>query len=70
MTGVSFADSALAAVEDADACILVTEWPEFRELDWAEVKSRMAGNLVIDGRNWLDREFITGSGFIYEGVGR
>ncbi|MGA9860208.1 MAG: UDP-glucose/GDP-mannose dehydrogenase family protein [Solirubrobacteraceae bacterium] len=70
MTGVSFADSALAAVQDADACILVTEWPEFRELDWAEIKSRMAGNLVIDGRNWLDRELVQDSGFVYEGVGR
>ena len=37
MTGVEFADSALAAVDGADACVLVTEWPEFAELDWTEV---------------------------------
>ena len=40
MPGVHFADSALAAVQDADACVLVTEWKEFAELDWAEVAER------------------------------
>jgi UDPglucose 6-dehydrogenase len=43
MSGVQFADSALGAVEGADAAILVTEWPEFAELDWGEVKQRMSG---------------------------
>src|SRR6478752_8103812 len=46
MSGVQFADSALGAVEGADAAILVTEWPEFAELDWAEVKQRMSGDLL------------------------
>ena len=51
------ADSALDAVDGADAVVLVTEWPEFRELDWAgEVKRRMRAPIVIDGRNFLDRE--------------
>ena len=54
MRGVEFADSALGAVEGADAAILVTEWPEFAELDWAEVKARMAGDLLVDGRNFAD----------------
>src|SRR5580658_148424 len=36
MLGVEFADSALAALDGADACVLVTEWPEFRTLDWGE----------------------------------
>src|ERR1700710_581518 len=47
MPGVEFADSALGAVEGADACILVTEWPEFAELDWAAVRERMAGDLLV-----------------------
>src|SRR6201999_4490972 len=38
MGGVRFADSALEAVQDADACVLVTEWPEFAELDWGQVR--------------------------------
>ena len=70
MSGVEFADSALGAVEGADATILVTEWPEFAELDWREVKAQMAGDLVVDGRNFADRDAVTAAGFIYEGIGR
>ncbi|HEY6523177.1 MAG TPA: nucleotide sugar dehydrogenase, partial [Solirubrobacteraceae bacterium] len=70
MRGVQFADSALGAVEGADAAILVTEWPEFAELDWVEVKARMAGDLLVDGRNFAERESVERAGFIYEGIGR
>src|SRR5450755_3205950 len=70
MTGVHFAGSALEAVHGADACILVTEWPEFAELDWRAVREAMAGELVVDGRNFADREAVIGAGFIYEGIGR
>ncbi|HEY1276270.1 MAG TPA: UDP-glucose/GDP-mannose dehydrogenase family protein, partial [Thermoleophilaceae bacterium] len=59
------------AVDGADAVVLVTEWPEFRELDWAgEVKRRLNTPLVIDGRNFLDREALIEAGYEYEGVGR
>jgi UDPglucose 6-dehydrogenase len=70
MTGVDFADSALGAVQDADACILVTEWPEFSELDWDTVRDRMAGRLIVDGRNFFDADEVRAAGFIYEGIGR
>jgi UDPglucose 6-dehydrogenase len=70
MPGVEFADSALEALSGADACIVVTEWPEFAELDWSAVRERMAGALVVDGRNFADREAVTEAGFIYEGIGR
>jgi UDPglucose 6-dehydrogenase len=70
MVGVEFADSALGAVEGADACIIVTEWPEFAELDWTRVAQRMPGRLVIDGRNFLSRDAIEAAGFAYEGIGR
>jgi UDPglucose 6-dehydrogenase len=70
MTGVEFADSTLQAVEGADACIIVTEWPEFAELDWSELRQRMAGRLVVDGRNFADPEAVRAAGFIYEGIGR
>jgi UDPglucose 6-dehydrogenase len=70
MPGVQFADSALGAVEGADAAILVTEWPEFAELDWREVKARMAGDLLVDGRNFAERDDVVAAGFIYEGIGR
>jgi UDPglucose 6-dehydrogenase len=70
MSGVQFADSALGAVQNADAAILVTEWPEFAELDWGEVKKRMSGNLLVDGRNFIDRDMAEAAGFTYEGIGR
>jgi UDPglucose 6-dehydrogenase len=70
MSGVEFAGSALEAVEGADACIVVTEWPEFAELEWATVAERMAGRLVVDGRNFVDADSVRAAGFIYEGIGR
>jgi UDPglucose 6-dehydrogenase len=70
MTGVHFADSALGAVRDADACVLVTEWKEFSALDWAEVADAMAGSLVVDGRNFADRDAVLAAGLSYEGIGR
>jgi UDPglucose 6-dehydrogenase len=71
LRGVQVCDSALEALDGADGAVLVTEWPEFAELDWAgEVKRRMANPLVVDGRNFLDRDGLTAAGFAYEGVGR
>jgi UDPglucose 6-dehydrogenase len=70
MGGVDFAESALDAVSGADACVIVTEWPEFADLDWSAVGERMAGRLVIDGRNFVDPEAVRAAGFIYEGIGR
>jgi UDPglucose 6-dehydrogenase len=71
LAGARITGSALEAVEGADAVVLVTEWPEFRELDWAgEVKRRMRVPLVVDGRNFLDREQLVEAGFTYEGIGR
>jgi UDPglucose 6-dehydrogenase len=70
MPNVHFADSALAAVRGADACVLVTEWKEFATLDWAEVADAMAGALVVDGRNFADRDAVRAAGLSYEGIGR
>jgi UDPglucose 6-dehydrogenase len=70
MTGVDFASSALGAVEDADAVVLVTEWPEFKDLDWGEVAAKLRGDLVIDGRNVLSPQALAGAGLVYEGIGR
>jgi UDPglucose 6-dehydrogenase len=70
MSGVDFSDSALQAIEGADAVVLVTEWPEFAELDWADVASRMRGDLVIDGRNALRGDGVRAAGLAYEGIGR
>jgi UDPglucose 6-dehydrogenase len=58
------------AVRDADAVVLVTEWTQFRELDFAAVADAMAGTLVVDGRNALDAGAVTAAGLTYEGIGR
>jgi UDPglucose 6-dehydrogenase len=70
ISGVEFADSPLGAVRGADAVVLVTEWAEFLEMDWARVAEEMAGRLVIDGRNALDPGTVTAAGLTYEGIGR
>jgi UDPglucose 6-dehydrogenase len=69
--GATMAASAMDALDGADGAVLVTEWPEFAELDWVgEAKKRMANPLVVDGRNFLDRDALAEAGFTYEGVGR
>ena len=70
MRGIEFADSALDALDRADACIIVTDWPEFTELDWRAAAERMAGRTVIDGRNSVDPEAVEAAGLDYEGIGR
>jgi len=69
--GVRICNSPQEALEGADGAVLVTEWPEFAELDWEnEVKKLMKTPLLVDGRNFLDRDGLTAAGFTYEGVGR
>lgn len=68
--GVHFASDAMDAIAGADAVVLVTEWDEFRSLDWPAVAESMAGELVLDGRNALDRDAIAAAGLTYEGIGR
>ena len=70
MPGVDFSDSAAGALEQADAVVLVTEWPEFAEIDWRQAAASMAGTIVIDGRNHLDPAALAAAGLTYEGIGR
>jgi len=70
MHGVDFAPDELAAVRGADAVVLVTEWEQFRSLDWSAVAEAMRGDVVVDGRNALDPEAVRAAGLRYEGVGR
>jgi UDPglucose 6-dehydrogenase len=69
MPGIAFADGALDATQGADAVVLVTEWDEFKALDWADVASAMRGTLLIDGRNALDADAVRAAGLTYEGIG-
>jgi UDPglucose 6-dehydrogenase len=70
LPGVEMKPSPAAALEGCDAAVLVTEWPEFRELDWERLAETMATPLIVDGRNDLDGERLVAAGFTYEGIGR
>ncbi|MBI2662491.1 UDP-glucose/GDP-mannose dehydrogenase family protein [Candidatus Woesearchaeota archaeon] len=67
---VNFAEDKYAAVKDADALILLTEWKEFDAPDFDRLKELMQGNLIFDLRNrWLPKA-ANNHGFNYYGVGR
>jgi UDPglucose 6-dehydrogenase len=70
LPGVDICDDPMAALAGADAAVVVTEWPQFAELDWPAVRSIMRTPLVIDGRNVLDAGRLRAAGFAYDGVGR
>ncbi len=67
--GITFCDSVEAAAGDADALLLVTEWPQYRELDWEALAKKMANPLLIDGRNCLEAGVLERAGFRYLGMG-
>ncbi|AXG81939.1 UDP-glucose dehydrogenase family protein [Streptomyces paludis] len=58
------------AVEEARACVVLTEWPQFRELDWESVAARLGAPLVYDFRNVLDPVRLDKAGLVLESVGR
>ena len=54
--------------DDADALVLVTEWQQYRELDWEAMAGRMRSRIILDGRNALDRSRLLRFGFRYLGI--
>ncbi|HVA16364.1 MAG TPA: UDP-glucose/GDP-mannose dehydrogenase family protein [Candidatus Dormibacteraeota bacterium] len=61
---------AYEAAKGADALLIVTEWEEFRKLDWKRIHKSMARPLVMDGRNLLSAQEMKSFGFEYHSVGR
>ena len=55
-------DDPYLASKDADAIVLLTEWPEFRELDWQLIADQAPGAVVVDTRNLLDAEMLADTG--------
>lgn len=66
---VTCAPDPYRAAEDADAIVLVTEWEEFRHLDWRRIRRAMRHPVVVDGRNFLNKEELEALGFAYRGIG-
>ena len=67
--GVNYCNDKYSVLEGVDALILVTEWKEFRSPDFDLIKSKMKGNLFIDGRNQFKKEFAESNGFKYLQIG-
>ena len=67
---VEYADSAMAAISDADVAVIATEWPEFAELNLVEIKRAMHGNILADFRNLFDPKTAKNAGLRYIGMGR
>ena len=61
---------AYAACQGADAVVVLTEWDEFRWLDFADVRVRLASPTIVDARNLLDPAQLRRLGFDYTGIGR
>ncbi|KUH89326.1 MULTISPECIES: UDP-glucose/GDP-mannose dehydrogenase family protein [unclassified Mycobacterium] len=62
-------DDPYLATKDADAIVVLTEWPEFRELDWALIAEQAPGAVVVDTRNLLDPSALAELGLTYLGNG-
>lgn len=66
----TFCKDSYETADGADALIIITEWSEFRYLDFPAIKNRMKNPLLIDGRNICDPSRMYSLGFTYHGIGR
>src|SRR5438045_4088196 len=67
---LTYCDSPSSAASHAQALLVLTEWPEYRDLDWSDIRIQMDVPLVIDGRNLLDPAYMREAGFEYISMGR
>ena len=70
LSGVLVETDAERLADGCDALVLVTEWKQFQTLDYAKMAKLMTNPVMIDGRNYLDREEMMRAGFQYVGIGR
>jgi UDPglucose 6-dehydrogenase len=70
LPGLTWCESALDAVADADVLVVVTEWNEFRALDLKAAKGKMRGNVLVDLRNVFSPKLAQDAGFTYTSIGK
>jgi UDPglucose 6-dehydrogenase len=70
LQGVTLCADPYAAATDVDVVVILTEWPEFKELDLDKMATVMAGRAIVDTRNLLDPAVVRAAGLAYAGVGR
>ena len=68
--GVDQVGSVADAARDADAVVIVTEWPELTDVDWSSIAATMRTPVLVDGRNMLDPDAMRAAGFTYDAIGR
>lgn len=66
---ISYVEDMYDAINDADALLLITEWPEFRNPDFDKIGSLLKQKVVFDGRNIFDAKELIQKGFVYQGIG-
>ncbi|OGO54087.1 MAG: hypothetical protein A2Z32_13135 [Chloroflexi bacterium RBG_16_69_14] len=69
LPGLSIAATPLEAMRGADVAVIATEWPVYRDLDWAAAMEAMAHAVVVDGRRLLDPVLMTALGFDHRALG-
>ena len=67
---IVYTDNPYDAVKEANATLVVTEWDEFRNLDFKRIKKLMANPIIIDGRNVFNPDEVRQLGFEYYSIGR
>lgn len=70
LAGATVVDDPVLAAKDAEALVVLTEWPEFRNLDWARLAAAVARPIIVDTRNLLDPDVLARAGFTWVGLGR
>ena len=70
LKNIDYKDNAYDVVEGADLVIVLTEWNEFKELDFSIIKKKMKSPNIIDGRNLYDGDKLRNDGFNYIGIGK
>jgi UDPglucose 6-dehydrogenase len=67
---IGYADSSYAALQGADALVIVTDWNEYRHPDFGRIKESLKSPVVVDGRNLYDSSKMKSLGFTYASIGR
>jgi UDPglucose 6-dehydrogenase len=70
LSRIHYCDSPQAALEGADALVIVTEWKTFRSPDFDQIMNALKAPIIFDGRNMYDPEVMADAGFEYYGIGR
>ena len=67
---VEYSEDVASLAQGCDAVVVVTDWAEYRQIDFADLKNRMRGDLILDARNTLNPQQVSGAGMRYRGIGR